>query len=163
MLAILKSAPRAPVLLGLGGVLPFAASALMLGLTAGAADQSQRALAEVSLLSLLLYGAIILSFLGGTRWGREVGDASRPTPHALELTGAILPSVVAWVALLVALPPVGAVPVGLAMTIGAFVAMLVWDRAGVASGLWPAWYGPLRMILTLGAVGALGFAFAVVL
>ena len=58
--------PRAAAALGYGGVAPFAALALAFAFGPDAA-------AERLLDGFLIYGAVILSFLGGIRWGAASG------------------------------------------------------------------------------------------
>lgn len=128
--------PRVVLIYGLLGVIPFAAPALCGALWP--------ACKPLMLLILTLYAALILSFLGGARWGLTVA-ASRPDPLTVSL--AMLPTLVA-LALLVLLTPTQAC-LGLA---AALLLHWLWDIA--SSGL-PAWYPRLRTILTAGAVAGL--------
>ncbi len=52
----------------------------------------------------LAYGASILSFLGGVRWGMLVTPGTPITGSWLQYSYAVAPSLVAWSALL--MPPV---------------------------------------------------------
>ena len=86
--------PTIPALLGYAGVLPFAALALVV--LFGQGDWP-----ALALQAFLAYGAVILSFLGGIRWGA----AARATPiRAAEFVVAVVPSLWAWACLLVASP-----------------------------------------------------------
>ena len=97
-------------------------------------------------LELLAYGALILSFLGGGRWGLEIGR--RPV-RAGVIGLSMLPTVVGFL-LLIAMGVSNAWRlVGLSV---AFVAQWVWD---VRSTDTPTWYPPLRHVLTAGAVGCM--------
>lgn len=92
------------------------------------------------------YAALILSFLGGARWGLAVREAS-PDPRVVGL--AMLPTLVALAILVLQ-------QADLSGKLFAFAAALTvswaWDlRAEHA----PPWYGRLRTLLTLGAVGGL--------
>jgi len=90
--------PTVPALLGYAGVLPFAALAL-----AVLFGQGERP--ELALRGFLAYGAVILSFLGGIRWGA----AARAAPiRAAEFVVAVTPSLWAWTCLLAAGPNVAA-------------------------------------------------------
>ena len=82
--------PSGPALLGYSGVLPFAALAVTVLLTAGATQ-------DLALRSFLAYGAVILSFLGGIRWGAA---ARAGQPRNGEYVLAVLPSLWAWACLL---------------------------------------------------------------
>lgn len=128
--------PPAPLLLGLAGLIPFWALAiglLMHGALGVTPPQLDAALAT--------YGAIIVSFLGGIRWGLAVpaGDTGR------NYLISVLPSLVAW-ALLAAPEPWRLVGLGLAA-----LALGPIDLGLVRGGLAPAWFGTLRIILSVGA------------
>jgi len=86
----------------------------------------------------LTYGAIILSFLGGIRWGVGLGGRNRGS----EFTLSVLPSLAAWTALL--LPSI----IGVCILIAGFLMQALWDVTGVQTGRLPGWFGKLRMILT---------------
>lgn len=83
--------PAAARVLGYAGVIPFAALAAALWVPSWQAQ---------ALAPLLTYSALILSFLGGVRWGRALASG-----RALDYVLAVLPSLYAWAALLLA-PPV---------------------------------------------------------
>ncbi len=128
--------PAGALALGLGGVIPFAACAAALHLVDEPRLQSEAAQA------LAAYGAVILSFLGGARWGAAlVLPRAQLTP---ELVLAVIPSLLAWCALL--LP--GATQPLLALALG-FAVFGVLDVREGARGAWPAWYPRLRLLLTL--------------
>ena len=130
--------PRAVLAYGLAGVLPFLVCPLLGVLWPGARGPA--------VVVLAAYGALILSFLGGARWGLE-GSTAAPSPKVVGL--AMLPTLVG----LALLTLTGVAPrmqlLGLA---AALVAVWVWDLRG--AGL-PGWYGRLRSLLTLGAVAGL--------
>lgn len=88
--------------------------------------------------ALLWWGAIILSFLGGARWGAVV---QAPVPNARLVGLTMLPSIFAWAALLVPVP----YHLRIWLLVAGFNIMLLWDRS--AGGL-PGWYGWLRQWLT---------------
>ena len=95
--------------------------------------------------------AIILSFLGGARWGAAVQN-SQPAPGLIGLT--MLPSIIGWLVLLA--PPKYRVAQLLALA-AALLVHFLWDWR---SGSLPGWYGWLRRLLTAGAVAALGWQAA---
>ena len=128
--------PPAPLLLGLAGLVPFWALAVGL-LPHGALGVAPPALDA----ALATYGAIIVSFLGGIRWGLAVPAGDPGTNYATS----VLPSLVAW-ALLAAPEPWRLAGLGLvALALGPI------DLGLVRAGLAPAWFGRLRMILSIGA------------
>lgn len=101
--------------------------------------------------SLLWWAAIILSFLGGARWGAAVQN-SDPAPALIGL--AMLPSIAGWLILLV---PAKFRVVQLVALAAALIIHLIWDWR--ARGL-PGWYGWLRLALTAGAATALSWQAA---
>ena len=131
--------PAAALTLGLAGLVPFAACAV-----AQILDLPQLPAVHAQFMGLA-YGAVILSFLGGIRWGHAMGNAGH-CRTALELGGSVLPALAGWAALL--LPPVPA----LSLLAAGFLVQALWDVIATDSGLLPRWFGKLRMILTVGAV-----------
>ena len=131
-----------------GGVIPFASAAgamfvwrddYTLVITAGS--------------WLLVYAAVILSFLGGVRWGAEV--AKRERPRLAELGPATFGPLIGW---------------GLVMA-GFRYGMQTWIFAAMAGGITlhyiydsispelPIWYRKLRLWPTIGAVISLAIAY----
>ena len=138
--------PKGPWVLGLAGLIPFFA-ALAGGQLAPAPYGG------VCETVLFVYSGIILSFLGGTRWGFEVG--ARPEgPGFFTLLFAIIPSLLGVVAFILQYQ---APLLGLGVLLGGFIAMWVWDYAtsGGSTRRWPLWYRPLCTALTLGACVAI--------
>lgn len=140
-----RERPAAAWALGLAGLIPFfgAAAALWVG---------PPSLRGTALLALLAYAAVILSFLGGVRWGLETGRAQGPRTGAFILS--VLPSLLAWAALVGAasVPPASQL---LLLGVGLFAAG-VWD---IRSPSLPSWYRQLRVVLTGGALLALAIAW----
>ena len=134
---MLKTAiPPVPLLLGLAGLIPF--WALAIGLLLHGVPGTPPAQLDAALAT---YGAIIVSFLGGIRWGLAV-PAGDPGPN---YAISIVPSLVAW-ALLAAPEPWRLAALALvALALGPI------DLGLVRAGLAPAWFGRLRMILSVGA------------
>lgn len=125
--------------LALAGLIPFVGCAAMVA--AGGAQ------AEAWLGALIAYAAVILSFLGGTRWGAALESGS-PDPMTLILSN--LPALVAWAALLPLEMPN---PIRLSLLSAGLALMWLWDRRRP-----PAWYPALRTVATVGAVVSLGLA-----
>ncbi len=124
---------------GLLGLIPFFAGAIAAAMIAGVG----RTLAQ---LELLAYGALILSFLGGGRWGLELG---RTPLRVAVISASMLPTIAGFLILIC----MGvANPVRLLLLSVAFLGQWVWD---IRSKDTPAWYPPLRHVLTAGAVGCM--------
>ena len=117
--------------LGYAGLIPFVALALALWTVA----PDQRGFFAMALLA---YGAAITSFLGAIHWGLLMRDGAESP--ALLLWG-VVPSLVAWVALL--LGPAN----GLLVMAGLLVACLVVDRTVYPRYGVQAWL-PMRLVLT---------------
>jgi hypothetical protein len=138
MLHGFRSTPVAARWLGLLGLFPF-------GATVVASFIPALPLHSVALQALLAYGAVILSFLGGIRWGMAIVKTGRDDLLS-PLLISVLPSLLGWIALLV---PGSA---GLSLLAFGFSALLLADlRLPMA----PDWYGALRLPLSVGAISAL--------
>ncbi len=87
------------ILLGLLGLVPFLASAVGIWLV----DE-----ALFLLQTGLLYGAVILSFLGGVQWALAV-TAAHAAPGQLAV--AVVPSLIGWLGLIPG-PLIGALAIG---------------------------------------------------
>jgi hypothetical protein len=133
-----RPTPIAARLLGFGGLLPFIAAAI-------AAHAVDPALQEHTRRALVAYGAIILSFLGGVRWGaamigRDTADLARP------LLISVVPALLGWSAVL--LPST----TGAVVLAACFAVLLVADLHNRDV---PDWYRVLRVPLSIGAIGSL--------
>jgi hypothetical protein len=139
------SVPSAAAWLGGLGVLPFAVLSIA---TPFANDVFKAQL----LFALLAYGALILSFLGGIHWGLAIAAVPQ-TNNVLwrRITVSILPSLLAWSALLMPFR------IGFLVLAAAFVAMLLVDIRASHRHEAPAWYPRLRWPLSCAAVIALLF------
>ena len=131
-------------LLGLGGLVPFLAAALGAWLT----EDGRWAFAG------LLYGAIILSFLGGIQWGLVLGEGAEAPRGAARLGFSVAPSLIAWAALFTG-PLLGP----LILAAGVLLAWLFEQQPWLRERL-PAWYGQLRHLLTAGVVLTMVALFA---
>lgn len=121
--------------LTLAGYVPFAVLALWLYMIAP--DHPWR---TDTIYLLKTYGALVLSFLGGIRFGLAVA-ADRPERGA-ELTLAIVPALAAWVALWLGEPH------SFALLAVAFAAQGAWDSFAAHRGHAPDWFGRMRIKLT---------------
>ncbi len=120
-------------LLGRAGLLPFVAGALacLFGPPAWPAPAS---------VALAAYAAVIVSFLGGIHWGLAMRQAPNPSP--VLLYWGVVPSLLAWPALLLPSAP-GLVLLGVSL-------WLCWavDRKLYPTQQATAWLG-LRLQLTV--------------
>jgi len=135
----LRHSPAPALGLGLAGLIPFmAAPAYMYN-------------AGVFLPSIataqLTYGATILSFLGGVRWGLLASGGPHLPPSWSQYSWSVTPSLVAWVALLIPNQPAATTLCAAGLTTA-----LVLDLKQQG---YPDWFRGLRLILTLGAVVSL--------
>ncbi len=124
--------PALGALLGYAGLIPFVVTAVGLWFQADA----------WLLHAGLLYGAVIVSFLGGIHWGLALAGPGQAGSRDM-LAFSVVPSLIGWVGVLVG-GLTGALILG-----AAFV--LVWlfeQRAAVRERL-PAWFRQLRRVLTL--------------
>ena len=135
--------PPWPLALGAAGLLPFVA-------LAGLAVARSRALEPLAAVepaaALIGYGAVILSFLGGIRWGVALGRDGAP---GRDYILSVLPSLAAWGCL--ALPRTyGLAALGLLI-----LALGLLDQDMPRRGLAPAWFGRLRIALSVVAGASL--------
>lgn len=137
----MTSIPRAPLILGLAGLIPF---------VWGAATVVSDDLAEFALATFgarfvgpyvqLAYGSIILSFMSGVLWGfaTKAKGAQAATGYALSVIPAL------WAFFMV-----GGGPTSAAMNlIFGFAGLLMLDFAFSSWGLTPRWWMALRILLT---------------
>jgi hypothetical protein len=139
-----EAVPAPAWVLGLSGLIPFVTGALAVAFAPEIKPEAAAA--------LLTYGAVILSFLGGIRWGFAVFEGDRAGWNAYGAS--VIPSLVAWVA------AAGGGPVGLVILA---IALALWygvERASPPSIALPGWYLRFRGILT--AIAALSLIFAAV-
>ena len=130
--------PRTVLVYGVLGIIPFwslLAATLLAPTWAGIAAAVEA-----------VYAALILSFLGGARWGLAIRDAA---PDAAVVGLAMTPTLAGLSILVLAR---GEVRLQLLALAAGLTASWAWDCT--AKGL-PAWYARLRTGLTIGAVGGL--------
>lgn len=133
--------PRAPLILGLAGLIPFLWGALTYLSPAlqawGAAALGSR---FVGPYVQIAYGQIILAFMSGVLWGfaTKADDRRAATGYAL----AVLPAL--WAFFMT-----GGGPTGAAINlIFGFLGLLMLDAAFASWGLAPVWWMRLRLLLT---------------
>lgn len=127
--------PRAANFYGVAGALPFAAGLLLMYL---GVSHVQRTL---GFDLFVYYGAVILSFLGGVRWG-----AALSRPHWKSLGMAVAPSLLAVMALLLDRE------LALKILTGGFLLVGIFDGLRRTETTWPGWFKQLRSRLTVAVV-----------
>jgi len=139
ILSDLKELPKSPtpaLCLGLAGLIPFAAGPIYM-LNSGF-------LLPDIVTAQLAYGATILSFLGGVRWGLLVKGGDDLPPSWAQYSWAVTPSLLAWTALL--LPDIG-LGISLCAASLGLTAYLDLLQPGYSS-----WFRGLRFLLSFGAI-----------
>lgn len=143
MQAGVAAIPKPALILGLAGLLPF-----ILGALGGWLADPARA--GFALNAMLGYGAVILSFLGGVHWGRALAPDLAPRPPWPLMLWSVTPSLLAWGAMFT-----GAIYAVLVLYIVSYTIAFFVDLKAVRVGMFPAWYGSLRKILSIGVLASL--------
>jgi hypothetical protein len=137
----MRDVPVPARMLGLSGLIPFVGLAALSLI----APEAWR---DTVLKALAYYGATILAFMGGCRWGlAAAGMGEGPSFRLLGLS--VLPSLWAWVALM--LPP----PFEKEMLALGLVLLYAVDVTLKIEGGAPDWWLRLRLPLTVGASASL--------
>jgi hypothetical protein len=139
--------PFAALIPGLLGLLPFWGFALATVLDTGIEPL-------LALMALMMYGAVILSFVGALWWGMAV-HAPPSAPRATMFVWSVVPALVGWGATLTT-PETG---LRMLMAGLAFQWLLDSMLRRKLPELMVGWVFRLRTILTAGALSALGFAW----
>ena len=129
-------------ILGYSGTIPFISLAMILLLDAAYTTQAASSLAASA---LHLYGAIILSFLGGLHWGRIACHPDIKPSDKWFLIYSVIPSLMGWSSYLLSDIWQGAASV----LIAGFIISFVIDIRFIKLGAWQFWMKPLRTNLTL--------------
>tara|TARA_X000000950_G_C13448420_1_gene470918 strand:- start:65 stop:505 length:441 start_codon:yes stop_codon:yes gene_type:complete len=130
--------PKSALVSGILGLLP------VVFLSAVILHQSPNVHGEI-IAALPAYGAVILSFLGGVRWGTAISGTSH-VPLSIQLWISVVPSLVGWAAILIE------IPAALLVLTVAFSLMLFTDYMIAGA---PVWYLRLRVILSLPVIACL--------
>lgn len=130
-----RHSPKPALVLGFSGLVPFVAvPAYMMSTGIYAAELAQ---------AQLFYGASILSFLGGVRWGLTLSEGSSQLPDWHNLGYSVTPSLVAWLGLL-APHSFGVLTVIGGLGIAGYMDIAMWG--------YPGWFKGMRFCLTFIAV-----------
>jgi len=152
----ISNIPRAPLLLGLFGLIPFMLPPIWV-LMSGPSG-------ILSLEAVILqqsYAAIILSFMGAVHWGLEIADhksadpEQRKKPDYNVLITSVSPALFAWFCL-----QMNSSVLSLLALAACFILLFFYDasrgkESNKTGGNIPIWYPKLRLILTCGAVASL--------
>lgn len=139
-----------PTVIGLATLLPLLAAALLIPI------QAPSPFDPATVISAMVgYGAVLLSMLGGVRWGMALRPAMGRR-QSLTLAAGLLPVLVGWVALFLPAGP------ALGLLAAAFAGQGAWDVWAVEAGSGPPWYGRLRILFTVLATTILAVTLMVV-
>lgn len=134
--------PLAALVLGVLGLVPFVALPIV-SIAGPSLPLPAWIGAHLTVPALLLYAAVILSFMGGVQWGLAMRPGYAESSTESRRYGiSVLPALLAWLALLVD------TRTGLFCLAVGFVALLIYDIWTVRRGEAPNWYERLRLGLT---------------
>ncbi|MGL4440276.1 MAG: DUF3429 domain-containing protein [Bosea sp. (in: a-proteobacteria)] len=138
-MSVSKSTVTIPLLLGAAGLVPFVAlsAALVLGSSLPMFEDT-----DSVRIALVGYGVVILSFLGGIRWGlamkeTEAGNAKAKRDFII----AVIPALLGWFAWF------QPSPMDLWLLAVAHIALGLLDYGLACRIIAPEWYGKLRLAL----------------
>uniref|UniRef100_A0A667YJF1 Transmembrane protein 69 n=1 Tax=Myripristis murdjan TaxID=586833 RepID=A0A667YJF1_9TELE len=140
-MSALVQAPKPALYLGFSGLIPFLSAPLLMAVT-------QSFYPDVA-FAQVVYGASIVSFLGGARWGFALPDGSPAKPDWMNLGNSVVPSLLAWLALLCR----DNVAEGAFVVIMGLGLSLHYDLTLLPG--YPAWFKAMRTVLTLVATFSL--------
>ncbi|KAM3619888.1 uncharacterized protein V6R79_015301 [Siganus canaliculatus] len=130
----LWKSPKPALYLGFAGLIPFVTPTLFMAVTE--CYYADLAFAQ------LAYGASIISFLGGARWGFSLPESSPAKPDWINLANSVVPSLLAWVTMLMSdniIPAATMVIMGLGISLHYDLSLLP---------TYPSWFKALRSILS---------------
>ena len=141
----LENVPKAPLFLGLSGIIPFIF--LTIGIWFFPYD-----LKLFALYNLLNYSVIIISFLGAIYWGVAMRNEKKSfKPYFIS----VIPSILSWFMLMGFFSHYLLILVFIILT---FFCIYFMDIKYVKSGFFPEWYGSLRKTISIIIVLTLGLA-----
>uniref|UniRef100_A0A3Q0SLA8 Transmembrane protein 69 n=1 Tax=Amphilophus citrinellus TaxID=61819 RepID=A0A3Q0SLA8_AMPCI len=126
--------PKPALYLGFAGLIPFISPTLFMAVT----ESYYPELAYAQ----LAYAASIVSFLGGARWGFALPESSPARPDWINLANSVVPSLLAWVTMLMSdsiVPAATMIIVGLGISLHYDLSLLP---------TYPSWFKALRAVLT---------------
>lgn len=126
--------PKPALFLGFAGLIPFISPAVFMAVT-------ESYFPELA-FAQLAYGASIVSFLGGVRWGFALPESSPAKPDWINLANSVVPSLFAWGSMLMSdniIPAATMVIMGLGVSLHYDLSLLP---------TYPSWFKALRSILS---------------
>ena len=104
--------------------------------------------AELMLIALIDYAALILAFAGGVHWGLAMApESARPT---MRVSAGVLPMILGWIGLVLA--QLVAPSVALAVLIAGYLATVLTEHRAAKRSLMPSGYMWMRWVFTVVAV-----------
>ncbi|TKS74219.1 Transmembrane protein 69 [Collichthys lucidus] len=131
----LWKSPKPALYLGFAGLIPFVTPTLFMAVTESYCPELAYA--------QLAYSASIVSFLGGARWGFALPESSPAKPDWLNLANSVVPSLLAWVTMLMSDSIISAGT----MAIMAHGIALHYDLSLLPT--YPSWLKALRAVLAI--------------
>jgi len=138
MVLLSRETPSPALVLGFAGLVPFVMLALVANMESGTP--------RIETINIFFsYGACVLSFLGGLHWGLALADQLAPHERWVRMSYSAVPPLLGWLSLLAPWMQ------GLAILAVAFLLQYRMDRrlAQQADHLYPEWFLPLRLMLTV--------------
>ncbi|XP_034558358.1 transmembrane protein 69-like [Notolabrus celidotus] len=140
-LRALTQAPKPALYLGFSGLIPFLSAPILMAAT-------QSFYPDIA-FAHVVYGATIVSFLGGARWGFALPAGSPAQPDWMNLGNSVVPSLLAWLALLCR----DNITEGALVVIMGLGLSLHYDLTLLPG--YPPWFKAMRTVLTLVATFSL--------
>ncbi|KAM6990065.1 transmembrane protein 69-like isoform 1-T1 [Tautogolabrus adspersus] len=140
-LRALTQAPKPALYLSFSGLIPFLSAPLLMATT-------QSFYPDIA-FAQVVYGASIVSFLGGARWGFALPAGSPAQPDWMNLGNSVVPSLLAWLALLCR----DNIAEGALVVIMGLGLSLHYDLTLLPG--YPSWFKAMRTVLTLVATFSL--------
>lgn len=130
----LWKSPTPALTLGFAGLIPFVTPTLIMAVSGIYCPELAYA--------QLAYGASILSFLGGARWGFVLPESSPAKADWINLGNSVLPSLLAWTTMLLS----GSITAAVTMVIMGLGISLHYDLSLLPT--YPSWFKALRSVLS---------------
>ena len=136
MIRYFKTIPTSALVLGISGLIPFVAGGVLVWL-----PQLQNIAPTIPPL-VFFYAALIVSFLGGVRWGAAMQSATNGTALARELCASVIPTLITLACYILSLPA------ALAMVWVLVISQGLVDILAARQKKLVEWYAPLRLLLS---------------
>jgi len=131
-----QTIPRSALILGVLGLIPFVAGGILVWVP-------QLGGIRPSLPPLVFYyAALIISFLGGVRWGAAMQNKTAGATLARELSASVLPTLITLVCFILSLPA------AIVMLLVLITSQGLLDVLAARQDTLVSWYGPLRILLS---------------